>query len=152
MWGCTNKYTVAEKNVEDEVIENSNSIAFKLGKDFFIKKNVDVELLKKSYIVNQNHFQSIFGFDHAKNSVMIPIDFNKEFVIPIILDMTNVASKIEVEDVQVLNNEILIKYTVNQLYKLSYLIQPNELIILEKNRIRDLSKMKLKFNRTTNIL
>lgn len=149
---CTNKYSVLENNFNEDFFANSNTNSFKLGENYYLKSNLNPELLKKSFIDNQEQFYSIFGFHNSNNEDLNQIDFKNEFVIPIILDKSNIVSKIEINDIHIIDNEVLVKYTVIQLDKLSYLIQPFEIIILEKSMIRDLSKLKLKFSRTTNLL
>jgi len=147
---CSNKFSIAEKNVNEEVLESSNNLSYRLGKNFFINNNFNTAILNKSYIDNLSQFNHVFSEVKSKESEII--DFEKELIIPIILDKTTIGTKISIDDIHVVENEILINYTVNQLHELSYMIQPFEIIILDKNIVKDLSKLKLKFNRTTNLL
>jgi len=143
---------MADKHVNDEVLESSNSITYRLGKNFIIKNDFNTNVLKKPFIDNSNQFNHVFSAVQSKFDDVDAIDFNNELIIPIILDKTTIGTKISINDIHVVENEVLINYTVNQLHELSYLIQPFEIIIIDKNIVKDLSKMKLKFNKTTNLL
>ena len=149
---CSNKYSMADKNVNDEVLESSNSISYRLGKNFFIKNDYNASQLKKSFIDNPIQFNHVFSVIHSKFKDSDTIDFDNELIIPIILDKTTIGTKISINDIHVVDNEVLVDYTVNQLHELSYIIQPFEIIIIDKSIVKDLSKLKLKFNKTTNLL
>lgn len=147
---CSNNPTFADKPVNEEFLTNFKEVSYRLAKNFYVKSDYNFHHIKKPYIDNEVQFDKIFGIEDQLNGKIV--DFDNEIVIPIILDKTSIATKITIDEIQIKGNDIIINYTVNQLHQLSYLIQPSEIIIIDKSIIHDLNKLKLKFNKTTNLL
>lgn len=149
---CSNKQNVEAGG--DNIERTSHKIPYKLASNYFVKKNFDTSILSKSFIDNKNDFEAIFGIARtmSKNSEPTPIDFKNEIAIPIILEETNIGSTITIDTVNIIGNKLKVAYTVTEVQPISYIIQPNEIIIINKKEILDLDNLDLTFEKTTKVL
>lgn len=149
---CSNKQNIDAVNNNTE--STAHKIPYQLAKNYFVKKNFDTNILKKSYIDNQHDFDAIFGIARtmSKDGEATKIDFKNEIVIPIILEETNIGSTISIDTLNIIGNKIKVAYTVTEVQPISYIVQPNEIIIINKKEIIDLDKLDLTFEKTTKVL
>ncbi|MBF0598210.1 hypothetical protein [Faecalibacter rhinopitheci] len=157
LMSCNNNYnknSVFNTPDHDNVSNSSKIISYKLISNYFVKNSVDVKKIEKSYIDNSNDFNAIFekakSLDKPDESASI--NFSKEFVIPIILEKTNIGTTIQVDSVLLNGNLLNVYYTVTEVQPISYIIQPNQLIIIQRDNIQDFNQLKLKFEKTTTVL
>lgn len=155
--GCL--YSCSNKNNLDDTYENkyeasSVKVKYTVASNYFVNKNADLKGLKKSYIDSENDFTKIFGTARTMQDKSEPtkIDFRKQIVVPIILEETNIGTDITVESVYKSGNHLHIRYTVTEVQPISYVIQPSELIIINRKEISNLDELQLSFEKTTKVL
>ena len=149
---CSNKQNIDA--VKDNTEKTTHRIPYQLAKNYFVKKNFNPNILTKSYIDNQKDFDEIFGVARtmSKEGEATKIDFKDEIAIPIILEETNIGSTISIDTVNIIGNKVKIVYTVTEVQPISYIIQPNEIIIINKKEIINLDQLDLTFEKTTKVL
>ena len=127
MVACSEKQTA---NVENNV--ESEEICFEIARNYFFKK--DCTLPANSKITTEENFSKLFGMatTMGKGGKPTPIDFSKQFVLAIVLPVTDFATEINPVKVEEKGDSLLYSYEIKTGEKQSYSIQPISIIILDK--------------------
>lgn len=127
MVACSEKQTA---NVENNV--ESGEVAFEIAKNYFFKK--DCTLPANPKITTEDNFSKLFGMatTMGKDGKPTPIDFSKQFVLAIVLPVTDFSTEINPVKVEEKGDSLLYSYEVKTGEKQSYSIQPVSIIILDK--------------------
>ena len=125
---CGNKQAV----VPAEGDEASNEVAFEVGKNYFFKN--DQEFPTSSKITTAEEFGKLFGMatTMGENGKPTPIDFTKQFVLAIVLPVTNLATEITPGRLDEKGDTLFYFYDAKAGEAQSYSTQPISLIILDK--------------------
>jgi hypothetical protein len=129
MAACGNKQT-ATPSSEDNV-ENSE-VAFEVAKNYFFKNDQVIPEYPK--IVSEEEFNKLFGMATTMGEDGKPtaIDFTKQFVLAIVLPVTDFATEINPVKVEEKGDSLLYTYEIKSGEKQSFSIQPVSIIILDK--------------------
>ena len=121
--GCT-VHKPAEANVEN--------VPFQVAKNYFFKN--DQPLPAGPKITTAAAFDRLFGMAAfmGKDGQPTAIDFDKQFVLAIVLPVTDVATEIIPLKVEAKGNRLFYYYEVKTGEQLSFSIQPVSIIILDK--------------------
>ena len=113
--------------------ETNDEVAFEVAKNYFYKNDLDV-LPASPKITSEEAFNKFFGMatTMGENGKPTPIDFTKQFVLAIVLPVTDYDTEINPEKVEEKDNVLLYTYKVKTGEKQSYSIQPISIIILDK--------------------
>ncbi len=124
---CTNKPVT---KVEDN--EESSEVAFEVAKNYFFKNDQQIPASPK--ITTEEEFNKLFGMATVMGEDGKPtsIDFAKQFVLAIVLPVTEMATEINPVKVEAKNDSLLYTYDVKTGKKQSFTIQPVSIIILDK--------------------
>lgn len=127
MVACSEKQAA---NVENNV--ESREVFFEVANNYFFKK--DCILPTNPKITTEENFSKLFGMatTMGKNGKPTPIDFSKQFVLAIVLPVTDFATEINPVKVEEKGDSLLYSYEVKTGEKQSYSIQPVSIIILDK--------------------
>ena len=125
---CGNKQAV----VPAEGDEASNEVAFEVGKNYFFKN--DQKFPTSSKITTAEEFGKLFGMatTMGENGKPTPIDFTKQFVLAIVLPVTNLATEITPGRLDEKGDTLFYFYDAKAGEAQSYSTQPISLIILDK--------------------
>jgi len=129
MAACGNKQT-ATPSSEDNV-ENSE-VAFKVAKNYFFKNDQMIPEYPK--IVSEEEFNKLFGMATTMGEDGKPtaIDFTKQFVLAIVLPVTDFATEINPVKVEEKGDSLLYTYEIKAGEKQSFSIQPVSIIVLDR--------------------
>ena len=121
--GCT-AHKPAEANVEN--------VPFQVAKNYFFKN--DQPLPASPKITTAAAFDRLFGMAAfmGKDGQPTAIDFDKQFVLAIVLPVTDIATQIMPLKVEAKGNRLFYYYEVKTGEQLSFSIQPVSIIILDK--------------------
>ena len=124
---CTNKPVTAVDNNEE-----STEVVFEVAKNYFFKNNQVIPEYPK--IVSEEEFTKLFGMatKMGEDGKPTAIDFTKQFVLAIVLPVTDFATEINPVKVEEKGDSLLYSYEVKTGEKQSYSIQPVSIIILDK--------------------
>ena len=127
MAACTNKPVTIVENSE----ENSD-VAFEVAKNYFFKNDQVIPEYPK--ITTEEEFNKFFGMatTMGKDGKPTAIDFTKQFVLAIVLPVTDIATEINPVKVEEKGDSLLYTYDVKTGEKQSFTIQPVSIIILDK--------------------
>jgi hypothetical protein len=129
MAACSKKQAAtpaSDGNVE------SSEVAFEVAKNYFFKNNQMIP--ENSKIVSEEEFNKLFGMATIMGEDGKPtaIDFTKQFVVAIVLPITDFATEINPVKVEEKGDSLLYTYEVKTGEKQSFSIQPVSIIILGK--------------------
>ncbi|MBQ3929351.1 MAG: hypothetical protein II708_00190, partial [Paludibacteraceae bacterium] len=68
----------------------------------------------------------------GKDGTPTAIDFNKQFVLAVVMPVTDVYTEIQPVDVKVINGELVYEYSVKTGEKMTYSMRPMALIVLDR--------------------
>ena len=126
---CGNKQA-ATPTSEDNV--ESSEVAFEVVKNYFFKNNQVIPEYPK--IVSEEEFNKLFGMATTMGEDGKPtaIDFTKQFVLAIVLPVTDFATEINPVKVEEKGDSLLYTYEIKSGEKQSFSIQPVSIIVLDK--------------------
>ncbi|BDD05790.1 hypothetical protein [Aureibacter tunicatorum] len=127
-----NSATVAEKPIKEK--EEKHSIPFTIAQNYFVKN--DVDKLKYPKLKSEEEFDKIFGSatTMGKEGKPTKIDFDKQFVIAVVLPETKYSTTIEPVSLKKKDvDELVFTYKVDTGEKQSYTIKPSLAIIVDKS-------------------
>ncbi len=126
---CGNKQ-VATPTSEDNV--ESSEVAFEVAKNYFFKNDQMIPEYPK--IVSEEEFNKLFGMatTMGENGKPTAIDFTKQFVLAIVLPVTDFATEINPVKVEEKGDSLLYSYEIKTGEKQSFKIQPVSIIVLDK--------------------
>lgn len=121
--GCTTK-----KPSEASVV----NVPFEVAKNYFFKNGQTIPTSPK--ITAAEAFDQLFGMAAfmGKDGQPTAIDFDKQFVLAIVLPVTDVATEIIPQKVEAKGNQLFYSYEVRTGKQQSFSIQPVSIIILDK--------------------
>ncbi|MBQ2360873.1 MAG: pyridoxamine 5'-phosphate oxidase family protein [Prevotella sp.] len=124
---CTaNKATSAEKSVV------SSEVPFTVAEHYFFNKGQDIPVNPK--ITSEELFKQLFGMATVmgENGKPTEIDFSKQFVLAVVLPVTDINTEINPVKVEEKGDTLFYHYDVKTGEKQSFSIQPLSIIILDK--------------------
>ena len=124
---CTaNKATSAEKSVVSSVVP------FTVAEHYFFNKGQDIPVNPK--ITSEELFKQLFGMATVmgENGKPTEIDFSKQFVLAVVLPVTDINTEINPVKVEEKGDTLFYHYGVKTGEKQSFSIQPLSIIILDK--------------------
>ena len=122
----TNKATSAEKSVV------SSEVPFTVAEHYFFNKGQDIPVNPK--ITSEELFKQLFGMATVmgENGKPTEIDFSKQFVLAVVLPVTDINTEINPVKVEEKGDTLFYHYDVKTGEKQSFSIQPLSIIILDK--------------------
>ena len=125
---CTTKPTEA-------TVEHNNAaeeVAFEVAKNYFFKNDQTIPTSPK--ITTEEEFNKLFGMatTMGENGKPTEIDFTKQFVLVIVLPVTDIATEITPVKLEAKGDSLFYTYDVKTGEKQSFTIQPVSIIILDK--------------------
>lgn len=126
---CGNKQ--AATSILDGNVESSE-VVFEVAKNYYFKNNQVIPEYPK--IVSKEEFNKLFGMatTMGKDGKPTAIDFTKQFVVAIVLPVTDFATVINPIKVEEKGDSLLYTYEIKTGEKQSFSIQPVSIIILDK--------------------
>ena len=138
---CTTKPT--EATVEkggvrdvDNIVEGDHNaaeeVAFEVAKNYFFKNDQTIPTSPK--ITTEEEFNNLFGMATTMGEDGKPteIDFSKQFVLAIVLPVTDIATEITPVKLEAKGDSLFYTYDVKTGEKQSFTIQPVSIIILDR--------------------
>lgn len=127
MSACTSHSTDANKNNEETV-----EVAYEVAKNYYFKKGQQIPASPK--ITSDDEFDKLFGMATVmgKDGKPTSIDFTKQFVLAIVLPVTDTATEINPVKVEVKSDSLFYTYEVKTGEKQTFSIRPVSIIILDK--------------------
>ena len=127
MTACTSHSTDANINSEE-----TGEMDYEVAKNYFFKNDQQIPASPK--ITTEEEFNKLFGMATVmgKDGKPTSIDFTKQFVLAIVLPVTDMATEINPVKVEVKSDSLFYTYDVKTGEKQTFSIQPVSIIILDK--------------------
>ena len=127
MTACTSHSTDANINSEE-----TGEVDYEVAKNYFFKNDQQIPASPK--ITTEEEFNKLFGMATVmgKDGKPTSIDFTKQFVLAIVLPVTDMATEINPVKVEVKSDSLFYTYDVKTGEKQTFSIQPVSIIILDK--------------------
>ncbi len=111
----------------------SKDVPFEVARNYFFKNNSAI-LPDNPQITTEEEFNKFFGMatTMGKDGKPTAIDFSKQFVIAVVLPVTDIETEINPVKVEEKGDSLLYSYEIKKGEKQSYSIQPVSIIILDK--------------------
>ncbi len=124
---CGNKQAA----VPTEGNEASDKVAFEVAKNYFFKNDQEIPASPK--ITTAEEFGKLFGMATTigEDGKPTEIDFTKQFVLAIVLPVTDFATEINPQKVEEKGDSLFYTFEVKKGEKQTYRIQPVSIIILD---------------------
>ena len=145
---CTTKPT--EATVEDN--NAAEEVAFEVAKNYFFKNDQTIPASPK--ITTEEEFNRLFGMATTMGERLrvgdgtsgmdgkpTEIDFTKQFVLAIVLPVTDIATEINPVKLEAKGDSLFYTYDVKTGEKQSFTIQPVSIIILDKGGTHDVDNI-----------
>ena len=128
---CGNKQVVAPAEGDGA----SNEVAFEVAKNYFFKNGQEIPSSPK--ITTAEEFGKLFGMatTMGEDGKPTPIDFTKQFVLAIVLPVTNLGTEITPDRLEEKGDTLFYFYDAKVGEAQSYSTQPISLVILDKKYI-----------------
>ncbi|MBR5656179.1 MAG: hypothetical protein IKW98_05790 [Prevotella sp.] len=126
---CGNKPSTATSAPDGD---ETSVVAFEVARNYFFKNNQQIPASPK--ITSAEAFNQLFGMATTMGEDGKPtaIDFTKQFVLAVVLPVTNLATEINPVKVEARGDSLFYTYDVTTGEIQSYNIQPLSIIILDK--------------------
>ncbi|MCR4583779.1 MAG: hypothetical protein K5764_09575 [Prevotella sp.] len=127
---CGNKQTAVP---ELEVVSDSKEIAYEVANNYFFKNDVGI-LPENPKITSEEEFNKLFGMatTMGENGTPTEIDFTRQFVLAIVLPVTEFSTEIIPVSVVEKGDSLLYTFEIKTGEKQTFSIQPVSIIILDK--------------------
>ena len=127
MTACTSHSTDANINSEE-----TGEMDYEVAKNYFFKNDQQIPASPK--ITTEEEFNKLFGMATVmgKDGKPTSIDFTKQFVLAIVLPVTDMVTEINPVKVEVKSDSLFYTYDVKTGEKQTFSIQPVSIIILDK--------------------
>ena len=124
--------TMAACNTQSTTAVEDSEIAFVVAKNYFFKNGLEIPASPK--ISTEEDFSKLFGMATTMGADGKPtaIDFTKQFVLAIVLPVTETATEINPIKVKAKGDSLFYSYEVKTGEKQSFSIRPVSVIILDK--------------------
>lgn len=125
---CSEKQTAPIGNETE-----NKDVPFEVARNYFFKNNSAI-LPDNPQITTEEEFNKFFGMatTMGKDGKPTAIDFSKQFVIAVVLPVTDIETEINPVKVEEKGDSLLYSYEIKKGEKQSYSIQPVSIIILDK--------------------
>lgn len=127
--------TKSEKKTTETVApaDVATDVPYTEAKNYFVKNTFKEGQLSNPKISSQQQFDAVFGMARTmgENGKPTPIDFTRQYVIAIVIPVTNIATTLSVNTLKQKDNAIILNYDVEEGKKQSYSTQPALLLIVD---------------------
>lgn len=109
-----------------------SNVNFTVAKNYFFKNGAVIPDNPK--ISSADEFQNLFGMAAVmgKDGMPTAIDFSKQFVLAVVLPVTDIYTEVQPVDVKAQDGELVYEYSVKTGEKMSYSMRPMALIVLDR--------------------
>ena len=128
-----NERNTKQESKTETVKSVETDVPFTEAKNYFVKNTYKDGELSNPKISTQADFDKIFGMatTMGENGKPTPIDFSKQFVVAVIGQTTDKATKLSVNSLKKIDHSMTLTYTQIEGEKQTYFILPVVLLIID---------------------
>lgn len=120
-------------NAAQKIDDASTPVPYTPLENYFVRNDVDCSKQQRLIIDNQRDFERYFGMAATMGGMPTEVNWNKQYVLAIILPETNRSTSIEPVNVKVSDNQcVVFSYHITKGKKTSYTLVPFIAVALDK--------------------
>ncbi len=130
LFACESKSSSENKDVSTNEKSTMQDIPYEEAKNYFVKNTYENENLVTLKLTTSDEFNRIFGMATTMSERPTPLDFSKEYVLAIIAPVNNKSVSISINNLQVEDKSLVLKYAINEGEEQSSKMHPASLIVV----------------------
>ena len=130
---CCNCSFLDKMYAAQKIDEVATPIHYTTLENYFVRNDVDCSKQQRLIFDNQQDFEGFFGMAATMGGLPTTINWNKQYVVAIVLPETNRATSIEPVAVKVADDKIMVfSYHIKKGEKMSYKMVPFTAVAIDK--------------------
>ena len=130
---CCNCSFMDKMYAAEKIDKVATPIHYTTLENYFVRNDVDCSKQRRLILDNQQDFDAFFGKAATMSSLPTAINWNKQYVVAIILPETKRATSIEPVAVKVTDNDVMVfSYHVKKGDKMSHSMVPFTAVAIDK--------------------
>ena len=130
---CCNCSFMDKMYAAQKIDQVATPIKYTTLENYFVRNDVDCSKQQRLIINNKAEFEKYFGMAAHMGGLPTEVNWNKQFVVALVLPETNRATSVEPVSVKVANDNIVVfSYRVKKGDKISYKMVPFTAVAIDK--------------------
>lgn len=130
---CSNCSFMDKMYAAQKIDDVATPIHFTTLENYFVRNDVDCSKQQRLIIDNKRDFEGYFGMAATMGGLPTEINWNKQYVVAVILPETNRATSVRPVNVKVANDNIMVfSYDVKKGDKMSHKMVPFAAVAVDK--------------------
>ena len=129
---CSNCSLFNKMNMAQNVYNAASPISFTCLDNYFVRNDVDCSKQQRLILDNKADFEGFFGMAATMGGLPTDINWNKQYVVALILPETNRMTTITPVDVRQDGDKVVVCYKVDRGEKTTYTMVPFTAVALDK--------------------
>ena len=130
---CCNCSFLDKMYAAQKIDQNATPVPYTAIENYFIRNDVDCSKMQHLIFDNKQDFESYFGMAAYMGGMPTEVNWNKQFVVALVLPETNRETSIEPVAVKVTdNNCVVFSYKIRKGEKISYKMVPFTAVAIDK--------------------
>ena len=129
---CSNCSFMDKMYAAQKIDQAATPVPFTTLENYFVRNDVDCSKQQRLIIDNKAEFEKYFGMAAHMGGLPTDVNWNKQYVIAVILPVTNHATMVTPLEVKQSPGNVIFKYQVYRGGKTSYTLMPFAAVALNK--------------------
>ena len=130
---CSNCSFMEKMYAAHKIDDVATPVPYTTLENYFVRNDVDCSKQQRLIIDNQRDFEGYFGMAATMGGLPTEVNWNKQYVVALILPETNRATSITPVNVKVANDDIMVfSYHVKKGDKMSHKMVPFTAVAIDK--------------------
>jgi hypothetical protein len=130
---CSNCSFMDKMYAAQKIDDVATPVPYTTLENYFVRNDVDCSKQQRLIIDNQRDFEGYFGMAATMGGLPTEVNWNKQYVVALILPETNRATSITPINVKVANDDIMVfSYHVKKGDKMSHKMVPFTAVAIDK--------------------
>ena len=129
---CCNCSFMDKMYAAQKIDEVATPVPYTTLENYYVRNDVDCSKQQRLIINNKAEFEKYFGMAATMGGLPTEVNWNKQYVIALILPETKRATSIEPVNVKVANDFLVFSYQVRKGDKMSHSIVPFTAVAIDK--------------------
>lgn len=130
---CSNCSFMDKMYAAQKIDDVATPVPYTTLENYFVRNDVDCSKQQRLIIDNQRDFEGYFGMAATMGGLPTEVNWNKQYVVALILPETNRATSITPVNVKVANDDIMVfSYHVKKGDKMSHKMVPFTAVAIDK--------------------
>ena len=129
---CCNCSVFNKLNMAQNVYDAATSVSYTTLDNYFVRNDVNHNKRQDLILTNKADFEGFFGMAATMGGLPTDINWNKQYVVAVVLPETNRMTTVTPIDVRQDGNKVVFCYKVDRGEKTTYTMMPFTAVALDK--------------------